>query len=140
MGLREGILALARFHSGSNKECAEQEDLLGVFGLTGDDATEFLETYARTFDVDLSAMRWEFHFNADEPPQARRLLPVGADGKVIPWQPITLEDLERAAQTGWWDRNYPAHQLRVSIWSRFAMVGSALALFLVLFGLARFLV
>jgi len=112
MGLREDILAFARSHTGSKKECAGQDDLLGVFGLDGDDASEFLEVYAARFGVDLAPMRWEFHYNADEPPYQRRVLPVGEDGNVIPWQPITLDDLVTAAEAGRWVWDYPEHQVR----------------------------
>lgn len=136
MDLRAAILALAAEHGGSrSKEVAGQGDLFGHFGLEGDDATDFLEDYAQRFDVDLSSMLWEFHFIADEPPNYRRVIPVDVDGKDIPWMPITLDQLVRAAEQGRWVFDYPEHTIRTAIWSRYLWL---LVLGVVLVGMAVF--
>ena len=117
MGRRDDILALAADYAGQAKDCAGQEDLLGVFGLTGDDASEFLEDYAERFDVDMSGMLWYFHYDANDLPRMpRHVLPIGADGMVLPLRPITLDDLVAAAEAGQWTVNYPEHRLRRSRW------------------------
>ena len=86
----------------------------GAFGLDGDGCqTDFLQAFAkRIHDVDLSGLRWEFHYNADEPPGRRRVLPLDASGKVIPYQPITLELLEKAVLAGKWGYDYPEHTIK----------------------------
>jgi len=131
MGLREDILSLAAEFSGTKPNGTEQSDLLGAFGLEGADATEFLEAIIERFNVDLSDLRWEFHFNADEPPWGRRLIPVDRDSKVIPFMPITLAQLIAAAEQGRWAFDYPEHTLRISWQSRFSMsIAAALLVFL----------
>lgn len=63
--MREEILVLVRFHTGSNKECAGQDDLLGVFGLDRDDAPESLEDYAARFGVDPGPIPCGVDFSID---------------------------------------------------------------------------
>ena len=80
--------------------------------MEGDDADEFLEAYADRFAVDLSSLIWYIHYNADEPPGIRRVLPIANDGKVIPYIPITLQHLVDAADRGRWEFDYPDHSVR----------------------------
>ncbi|WP_372570871.1 DUF1493 family protein [Ruegeria jejuensis] len=115
MALREEIIALASVHSGSDSNGSEEADFLGAFGLAGDDASEFLDDFGAKFGVDFSEFRWEFHYIADEPPFFRRLLPIARDGQVIPFQPITLDDLARCAETRRWSYDYPDHVIRKSV-------------------------
>lgn len=128
MDLREDILALAEECSGKTSNGTEQSDLLGAFGLEGEDANEFLEKFALKFDVDLSSLRCEFHYIADEPPGFRRVLPVDQLGKVIPFAPIRLEQLFDAAETGRWAYAYPEHRLRMSR-LKYVLFAFVLALF-----------
>ncbi|PCJ06853.1 MAG: hypothetical protein COB16_12325 [Rhodobacteraceae bacterium] len=121
MSVREGILLLATKFSGKKSKGTEQSDLLGAFSLDGADASDFLEGYMEKFNVDLSDLRWEFHFNADEPPHSRRILPIDADGRVIPYMPITLDQLVAAAEQGCWQFDYPEHALRNGFSSRFSL-------------------
>ena len=117
MDLRAAILALAAEHGGARrKELAGQGDLFGHFQLDGADITDFLTEYAERFGVDMSDFLWEFHFNADEPPHYRRVIPVGVDGKDIPWMPISLDQLVRAAEQGRWAFDYPEHTTRTAKW------------------------
>ncbi|KIC31746.1 DUF1493 family protein [Leisingera sp. ANG-S5] len=110
--LQQEILDFAAQYSCRKLKGVEQHDLFGAFGLEGDDADEFLEAFSKRFSVDLSGLRWEFHYNADEPPGRRRVLPLDASGKVIPYQPITLELLEKAVLAGKWGYDYPEHTIK----------------------------
>ncbi|TLP69160.1 DUF1493 family protein [Parasedimentitalea maritima] len=132
MSLREGILSLAAEFSCNKSNGTEQSDLLGAIGLEGADAIEFLEKYMERFSVDLSALKWEFHFNADEPPYRRRVLPVDVDGRVIPYMPLTLAQLVSAAELGRWQLNYPDHTLRSGLGARFSMCIAAVLLVLLM--------
>jgi len=138
MGLREDILALAAEYSGGKSNGSERDDLLGAFGMSGDDANEFLEAYADKYGVDMSEFRWEFHYIADEPPYRRRVFPLDKDGKVIPFMPVTLPQLVRAAGAGRWRFDYPEHTLR-TIWVLRSLLVLAVALMMLgLFALLRF--
>ena len=129
MELRDRILDLLAQCSGRQSNGAEDSDVLGAFGLTGDDASDFLALFETEFKTDLSAMIWYFHFNADEPPTRRRIVPHDATtGRPIPYDPITLDDLVKAAKTGEWVRDYPKHSIGQSILQRYAMTALALAL------------
>lgn len=99
-----------------------QHDLFGLLRLSGDDVTDFFEDYAARFDVDMSDFLWYFHYNADEPPHLRRVLPVLTDGQVAPYRPITLAQLVKAVEAGRWINAYPAHYLRKRRWQMFAPI------------------
>ena len=92
-----------------------ESNLPGVFGLEGDDADEFLKAFADHFKVDMTGFRDYFHYNANEPPYYRTCFPVDASGKVIPDIPITISQLVRAAESGIWDMEYPAHRVDHSV-------------------------
>jgi len=111
MGLREEILALATSMCGKSNG-TEESDFLGAFYLDGADASEFLEAFSETFDVDFSEFRWEFHYNADEPPNGRRVWPLDVNGHLIPYDPIRLDQLVVAAREGVWRYDYPAHTIQ----------------------------
>ncbi|MEM9240456.1 MAG: DUF1493 family protein [Pseudomonadota bacterium] len=114
MSVREEILNLAAQMSGQAKDLIDASDVLGSCHLEGDDATEFLEAFAQKFRADMSTLQWEYHFKADEPPpKHRRVLPISKDGTVIPFQPITLDDLESAALEGGWVYQYPDYEIRI---------------------------
>ncbi|EBA15066.1 hypothetical protein RSK20926_04262 [Roseobacter sp. SK209-2-6] len=110
--LQKEILDFAVAFSGGKQRSTWQSDLPGAFAMDGADVTEFLEAFADQFEVDLSPLRWEFHYNADEPPGRRRVLPLDPAGKVIPYDPITLEMLERAVLAGRWTYEYPEHNIK----------------------------
>jgi len=128
MGLHEDILSLAAEFSGTKPNGTEQSDLLGAFGLDGADATEFLEAYLEQFNVDLSDLRYDFHYDANEPPHGRRLVPVGCDGNVIPCVPITLTQLVAAAEQGSWQFDYPDYTWRTARPSRLSVMIFAVSL------------
>lgn len=135
LGVREDILALAKTYGWKNGAGAK-EDILGACRIDGVDATDFLLEVFETHDVDYSAFRWEFHYNADEPPGYRRVVPVGTDGKIIPYIPITLAMLEQAARDKRWPYPYPPHQMRIRLWPKYAhgaalVLGVAVVIFLI---------
>ena len=90
------------------------DDLLGALGIEGDDANEFIEAYAEACEVDMSGFLWYFHYNADEPPGSRRVLPVLSDGTIPPYHPVTVENLVASAMAGHWVWDYPEHTIRHS--------------------------
>jgi hypothetical protein len=109
MDLREEILAFLAVHQGRRPTAAEACDLVGRFGMDGDDATEFLDAYAKRFAVNLDGFIWYFH-HFDEPPNARRVFPVGPDGRDLPMIPITVDTLVSGAERGVWPITYADHR------------------------------
>lgn len=126
MGLSEEIVALAQEFTGLKKACAGEDDVLGTFGLEGDDADEFLEAYAQQFGVDISDFVYYFHYLGDEPPMGRRVLPVDESGREIPWVPVTLNHLIDAASSKKWQMKYPNHTIRNRWWVSFGIYGIAM--------------
>ncbi|MEM8617581.1 MAG: DUF1493 family protein [Pseudomonadota bacterium] len=114
MSLRQEILDLAELHGGKPRSGVDDGDVLGSFDLDGDNATDFLEAFCERFNTDLSTMQWEYHFEASEPPPSyRKELPIAKDGSVIPFHPITLDDLEKAARSGRWEYEYPDYDTKI---------------------------
>lgn len=130
MSIREDILALVVEYSTVDPRHFDPSDVFIGNGIEGDDADELLKAFAEAFDVDLSQFIDYFHFVGDEPPMGRREFPVDADGKVIPFWPVTLDMLVDAAEAGHWTLVYPEHEVRTSLWWRVFEYG-ALALLLV---------
>lgn len=143
MSLRQDILSWLDAHLGPPAGESNECDILGSFYLEGDDATDMLSAFSHRFGADLSTLQWEYHFKADEPPpKHRRVLPVGTDGTVIPFQPIRLDDLERAAETGRWVYDYPDYTIRIFwlyrpwVWMALCLLGmGSLVSIIVLAGL-----
>ncbi len=135
MGTGEEVLALAALHGGRELCLGDDDDLLGAYGMEGDDASEFLEAFADWFGTDLDGLLWYFHYNGDEPPPARpRLYPVSPAGARLPLHRITLNDLVAAEETGRWHITYPPHELRerfaarLKRWLVYALIPVALAI------------
>ncbi|WP_299412689.1 DUF1493 family protein [uncultured Sulfitobacter sp.] len=114
MSHRDEIIQMLSEEIGQHFIVEPDEDLFGKLYLSGDDVNEFLEAYALRFNVDMSAFLWYFHYNADEPPQGRRVLPVLSDGRVADYMPISLDHLVDAAQAGRLAYAYPEHSLRLN--------------------------
>ncbi len=109
---RAAILSLlARMH-GRMPSPAEERDLVGRFGMDGDDASEFIDAYAAEFSVRMDGFRWYFHY-LDEPPAIRRVVPRDAEGRGIPLMPLSVDLLVQAAETGAWMLTYPEHRVTV---------------------------
>jgi hypothetical protein len=91
-----------------------EADLFRRLAIDGDDASEFIDEFARTFGVDTSEYRWYFHHGEEGlnfggvlfPPPYRR----------VSWIPITLTTLVEAARTKRWPIAYPAHNLPKVRW------------------------
>lgn len=82
-------------------------DLFKTFGIDGDDAFEFIDKFARKFEIDVSGYLWYFHHGEEgfglgqfffKPPYRR-----------VPRLPITLNVLADAIETHIWPIQYPAH-------------------------------
>ena len=117
MGLREEILDLLVKVNGVQYRSFEPSDVLLGNGINGDDANDFIEAYSGRFNVDLSEFRHYFHYIGDEPPIRRRVFPVDAKGREIPFWPITLDMLADAAAGGQWQVSYPEHEVKTRpIW------------------------
>ncbi|MGQ0563995.1 MAG: DUF1493 family protein [Gemmobacter sp.] len=116
MDLRADILALLTDMGGRRPDDAEQADIIGRFGMDGDDITEFLDAYSRRFNVRLDGLLWYFH-HFDEPPLSRRVYAVGPDGHDLPLMPITVDMLVEGVETGKWPLTYPEHREQNRWWS-----------------------
>lgn len=129
MDLRGEILGLVAFYSGCQPEEIDSGDIFDSCGLVGDDADEFLEEFTKRYSVNLNGLFGYFHYAGDEPPGLlRHLRAVDLDGKIIPYIPISLDDLVYAVEIGALKYDYPNHV------ARRAFVGSPFAL-MVKFGL-----
>lgn len=89
-------------------------DLFERFGIEGDDASEFMDSFAARFGVDRQNYRWYFH-HSDEGAN------IGALFFVPPYQrvhriPITPSILTEAIETKQWPINYPPHNLPTARW------------------------
>ncbi|MES2435002.1 MAG: DUF1493 family protein [Pseudomonadota bacterium] len=121
MDLAEKILRLAAEHSGRRPEQVDRADIFGAGKLAGDDADEFLDAFIQTYGVDFTGFRDYLHYDGNEPPGwFRTSWGVGTDGKRLAIVPISLTDLVRAAKSGKWQMEYPAHRLvdrgRIYFW------------------------
>jgi len=96
--------------SGARPGRIDPQDIFGSARLAGDDAWEVMDTFARTFGVDLTGFRDYLHFNPNEPPFARTVWAVRPDGSRMPYIPIGLADLVSAANSGHWTMTYPDHR------------------------------
>ena len=110
------IVDFAQSFSGRSQGCGDHEDLLATLAFDGDDASAFIEGFAEKYSVDMSAFLWFFHYNADEPPNFRRLRPVDREGKTFEDIPLTPRLLADAANLGHWPLEYPVHKMQASRW------------------------
>ncbi len=113
METRDDILALAASFGGLSPVGIDESDILGSCGLEGDDADEFFEAFATKFSVKLDEFLHYFHYNGDEPPgglRACRALDAGGD--IIPYIPVSLDDLVNATEMGILRFDYPNHTAR----------------------------
>lgn len=120
------------------RDLTNQSDIFARLGIDGDDAFEFIDEFAREFDVDVSDYRWYFHHGEEGlglggiffSPPYRRVKPI----------PITFDDLIRAVETRKWPIEYPEHTLPSVRWDlRFNQVfGLLIAAVLVVWLWRRF--
>lgn len=108
---------------GEKLPSADDEDLIARFGIDGDDAFDFMDSFAARFDVDLAEYRWYFHHGEEGlnlaglffAPPYRRVKSI----------PITTATLLEAIQSRRWPLEYPAHKLpkvRWDIWLNLSLI------------------
>jgi hypothetical protein len=110
---------------------APNADLEAGLGITGDDFSELVEQFGKTFNVDMRGYSWYFH-HGDEVtfnPGAFFFKPPFRQVEHIP---VTPNLLLNAATTGRWPVQYPSHKLcarRYDILATYALLaGGALVL------------
>jgi hypothetical protein len=91
---------------------APEEDILKRIGVTGDDAVEFIDSFAARFEVDMSKFLWYFHHDEEG-------LNFGGSIFESPDQkvkriPITLNLLADAITLKTWPVEYPEHEVPAS--------------------------
>ena len=92
----------------------DRDDILHSVGCEGDDAAEFFEDFAQTFEVNMEGFLPYFHYIADEPPMYRRVYPVDSQNRAIREIPVSLDMLVSAAEAGRWELDYPNHKIWTS--------------------------
>lgn len=111
---RTAVLEFIRDFCDWTEPLPDDADAFGTLGITGDDASEFMEAFVARFSVDAAAFRWYFHY-ADEgwnfgalfyTPIYRRF------GHI----PITVATLTEAVRTQRWPIIYPDHVLPGRRW------------------------
>ena len=128
----EAIYAFVQEVSGAPREkITPQTDLEADLGITGDEFSELVEQFGKTFKVDMSGYSWYFH-HGDEVtfnPGALLFKPPFKQVEHIPVTPVLLLN---AATTARWPVQYPVHELqarRYDILATYALlVASALLL------------
>ncbi|MEM7526265.1 MAG: DUF1493 family protein [Pseudomonadota bacterium] len=85
---------------------ALKDDLLTDYRLDGDDAFEFIEGYAKRFDVDLSGY-WHIFHHHDEGYHLRMILRLGDPCRRVQRIPVSVTMLRRFANEGRWEIDYP---------------------------------
>ena len=123
---RSAVSDFLREFWGETRPLSDDADLFDKLGIDGDDAFEFIDRFAATFDVEAGDYRWYFHHGEEghnigglffDPPY-RRVANI----------PITLKTLVEAAETKKWPIIYPDHQLPKVRWDiRFNQTLAALA-------------
>ena len=102
---------------------ADDEDLFARFGIDGDDAFDFMDSFAARFEVDIANYLWYFHHGEEGvniaglffAPPYRRVKSI----------PITAATLLEAIRSRRWPLEYPAHNLpkvRWDIWLNLSLI------------------
>ncbi|GAA0642758.1 DUF1493 family protein [Brevundimonas lenta] len=112
--MRDAVLAFVEDFRGATPPLADDVDLFDVLGITGDDASEFMDAFVDRFGVDAANYLWYFHHEEEgqnfggvffKPPNQR-----------VTRIPVTLAMLTEAARTRWWPVDYPEHTLPRARW------------------------
>ncbi len=99
-------------------------------GLTGDDFNEFLETFAKKFNVKMQEYIWYFH--ASEEPYLNLFFFKSPD-KRVPFIPVTLEMLQNFANLKKWSVDYPERHIpkrRYDVIATYVVIIFILSLFI----------
>ena len=110
--LNAEITALIGDLSGQTPTQVDQDDVFFGNGLHGDDGDDLFYEIMQTYRVNLDGARPEFHYLVDEPPRYRRVLPIDAQGRIIPFMPVTVEVIAQAVNDGRWPITYPEHTIK----------------------------
>ena len=89
-------------------------DLFERFGIEGDDASGFMDSFAAHFDVDGQNYRWYFH-HRDEGTNFGALC-FAPPYRRVQRIPITPNILIEAVETKRWPLEYPPHQMSTVRW------------------------
>lgn len=108
------INALVRKHTGTRGVLSEETDLHSDLGLISLDLDEFLDEFARRFDVDLSGFLWYFHTEEDGVSPGRLFFAAPQDR--VRRIPLRLALLYQAVELGRWPVDYPEHSLPRRRW------------------------
>lgn len=123
---RAAVLGFLREFCGKTKPLPDDADLFDKLGIDGDDAFEFIDRFATTFDANAENYRWYFHHGEEGQnigglffaPPYRRVARIS----------ITLKTLIEAVETKTWPITYPDHELPKVRWDiRFNQMFAALA-------------
>lgn len=112
MDFKTKILDLAAEEFGRVQGIDLDDDFFDHFSVAGQDVTDFMTAYFERFRIDRAGFRWEFHYNADEPPGMRRWFPVDEKGAIIEFRLITLRMLVESAEVREWAFDYPSFDLK----------------------------
>lgn len=94
---------------GEKLPTSADEDLFARFGIDGDDAFDFMDSFAARFDVDAANYRWYFHHGEEG-------LNIAGLFFAPPYQrvksiPVTTATLLEAIRSRRWPLEYPEHKL-----------------------------
>jgi len=103
------IQAFVREQTGCRKQLPEDASLQEDVGLFADDLGEFMDAFAKRFEVDLSSFLWYFHTGEEGPSLGGVFFAPPQDR--VTRIPITLRMLREAAELGNWTVAYPQHSL-----------------------------
>jgi hypothetical protein len=102
-------------------------DLFERFGIEGDDASGFMDSFATHFEVDCQNYRWYFH-HRDEGTNFGALV-FAPPYRRVQRMPVTPNILIEALESKRWPLTYPAHQMPTVRWDiRVNQLLSAVAL------------
>lgn len=93
---------------------ADDADLFDALGISGDDASEFMERFVARFGIEVEGYRWYFH-HGEEGWSVGSLFFKPPDKRVARI-PITVALLTEAVRTRCWPVEYPDHALPRRRW------------------------
>ncbi|RYD97659.1 MAG: DUF1493 family protein [Sphingobacteriales bacterium] len=102
------VLAFVRWKTDS-PEATEDDDLFADLNCTGKDFTALVESFSMRFGVDTENYKWYFHTNEEDhsigamlykPPHER-----------VRRIPVTAVTLWHIANAGYWNIDYPEHEI-----------------------------
>lgn len=95
----------------SRDEILRCTDIEHDLGCTGDDHFEFMEAYAKEFNVDMTGFLWYFHTH-DESMATWSISWGNPPSMQVKRIPVDLDTLTRMAMQGKWVMDYPPHTLQ----------------------------